>query len=61
MKKFIWILVLIICGLVIFIPFVYYLQNPELTEMQIFLKFWWMDLAAVIIGVILLLNKPMEF
>jgi len=35
-------IVLTIIGLIgVLIPFIYWVNNPELTEMQLFLKWWW--------------------
>ena len=52
MKNNILNIILIIVGIITtIIPFVYWITHPELTQMQIFLKFWWV--YAISIGSIL--------
>ncbi len=36
------------------LPLPYWAAHPELTQMQIFLKWWWAYLATVILGVIII-------
>ena len=51
MKKFGDILVWVIFGLMVIImlsPLVYWVFNPELTQMQVLLKFWWVYIIAIL-------------
>ena len=38
---------------VVFIPLIYWIRNPELTKIQIFIEWWWLYVSAVIMSIII--------
>ena len=60
LRNTIYILLTAVFVVCILTPFVYWTINPELTQMQVFIKFWWVMLigiAAAIFGAIPILNN----
>ena len=51
------ILLAIIFLICTFAPFVYWLLNPELTQIQIFIKFWWVMLIGIASGYAFILHE----
>ena len=43
-----------------FVPFVYWALHSELTQMQVFLKFWWVSILAIVIVVTLFIIPENE-
>lgn len=40
--------IMIVAGLLLFLlPLVYWMKNPELTQMQIFIECWWLTLGGI--------------
>lgn len=50
--KIIRVILLSIAGISVFIPFVYWLLHPELTGIQVFVKYWWLIVIVILIGYI---------
>ena len=50
----------VIGGVIILIPLFQWMRHPELTQMEIFLTYWWVELfgiAIIIVGALIHKNK----
>ena len=50
------IIVAVLCVLVQIYPVVFNIYHPELTQLQVFLKFWWLYVPSIVV-ILLLLGK----
>lgn len=60
LRNALYILLTIVFVACILTPFVYWAINPELTQMQVFIKCWWVMLIGIVaapFSVILILNN----
>lgn len=49
---FYFLLCAVIC-LAVLIPFIYWIRHPELTEMQVFLEWWWLYVPSLIMSILI--------
>lgn len=50
---------LLVFAISVLAPFVYWIMNPELTQMQVLIKFWWVFLIGISYAVldIIIINR----
>jgi len=59
-RKLGYILLIIFGSTPVVVSFTYWILNPHLTQMEVFLELWWLFLIPFILIVIILLNDSVK-